>query len=152
VTPNLSSGGALGQVREHGGKEGVQEFGEQSDRSELEDAADVVRGYMVARADEDWSEACSYLSSRVVKQLESFASSAKQATGEGCSDVLGAWTPPLPAALREESAVVENGTLRVEGEEAFLIYRGPQRGDFAMPMTDEDGSWKVAALAAAPLT
>ena len=61
-------------------------------------------------------------------------------------------TPPLPAAVRNEATVVDAGSLRLEDERAFLIYGGAERVTYAIPMEEEDGSWKVGALSAMPLS
>ena len=152
VAPLKVSGGGSEQFRQEGGDNSIQDFGEESEESELEDAAEVLHGYLVARAEQDWAAACSKLSKALVTQLESFASRTKQLAGSGCADVLGAWTPPLPVEVREESTIVDAGSLRLEGERAFLIYRGAKENLFAMPMAAEDDGWKVAALAPAPLS
>jgi hypothetical protein len=43
---------------------------------------------------------------------------------------------------------VDAGSLRHEGEQGFLIYFGePDKTTYAMPLAQEDGEWKVGALA-----
>jgi hypothetical protein len=55
-----------------------------------------------------------------------------------------------PSALAAE-AQVEVLSLRVEGDRAFLVYKGPGDAVAAIPMAKEDGAWKVGAMAATPL-
>jgi hypothetical protein len=44
------------------------------------------------------------------------------------------------------------GSVRVEGDRAFVIYRGVGRTVFAISMMDEGGDWKVGALAGTPIS
>jgi hypothetical protein len=150
-TPLKVSGGGSGQFRSKGGDNSVQEYGEESSESELEEAAEALHGFYVARAEEDWPTACTYLAASVVGQLERLASQSSQLKGKGCAGFLHAFTRPLPAAVRRKSTIVDAGSLRTEGERSFLIYYGEERLVYAMPMTQEDGAWKVSLLAATPL-
>lgn len=150
-TPLKVSGGGSAQFRSKGGDNSIQEFGEESDESELEEAAEALHGFYVARAEEDWGRACSYLSSSMVTQLEQLAKQSPQLKGKDCAALLHAFTRPLPAAVRRETTLVDAGSLRSEGEQSFLIYRGEGGTVYAMPMKNEDGQWKVGLLAATPL-
>ena len=60
-TPLEVSGGGSEQFLVKGGDNSIQEFGEESDESELQEAAETVHGFFVARAKGDWEGACSYL-------------------------------------------------------------------------------------------
>jgi hypothetical protein len=150
-TPLEVTGGGSEQFRVKGGDNSIQEFGDESDESELEEAAEALHGFYVARAEEDWSGACAYLAKSMVQQLEQLASQSPQLKGKGCAAVLHAFTRPLPASVRRETTVVDAGSLRTEGEQSFLIYYGEGHTPYAMPMTQEDGAWKATLLAATPL-
>ncbi len=152
ATPLKVSGGGSGQFRTKGGDNSIQEFGSESDESELREAAEAVHGFYVARAKEDWSTACSYLAKSNVEQLEKLASQSSQLKGQGCAPVLKAFTRPLPAAVQREITTVDAGSLRRKGEQSFLIYYGPDKTVYAMPMKQENGAWKVAALAGVALS
>lgn len=151
ATPLKVSGGGSEQFRTKGGDNSIQEFGEESDESELEEAAEALHGFYVARAEEDWSGACTYLAKSTVQQLEQLASRSSGLKGKGCTAILHAFTRPLPASVRRETTIVNAGSLRTEGEQSFLIYRGEGGTAYTMPMKDEDGAWKVGLLAATPL-
>lgn len=142
------SGGGSAQYRTAGADNSIQEFGEEGDESELEEAATALHDYLVARAEEDWPGACANLARTVTDQLDTLASQSGNLEGEDCAGILAVLTPPLPAAVRRESTVVDAGSLRFEGEQAFLIYRGAEGAEYAIVMADEDGTWKVGALAA----
>jgi hypothetical protein len=152
TAPLKVSGGGSGQFRVKGGDNSIQEFGEESSESELEEAAASLHDFLVARAEKDWPTACSLLAKTVAQQLQQLASRSAQLSGAGCTKILAALTPPLPAKVQKESTIVDAGSLRTEGEQAFLIYRGTEGMVYAIPMKPEAGAWKVGALAATPLS
>jgi len=152
TAPLEVSGGGAEQYRVEGGDNSIQEFGEEGDEGELEEAAAVLHDYLVARAEEDWPAACDVLAGTVTDQLETLASRSDALDGQGCAKILEALTPPLPAAVRRESTIVDAGSLRHEGERAFLIFRGAGGDVYAIVMEQESGSWKVGALATTPIS
>lgn len=152
TAPLKVSGGGSAQYRIKGGDNSIQDFGEESGESELEEAAASLHDFLVARAEGDWPTACSHLTKTVAQQLQQLASQSGKLSGAGCAKVLAALTPPLPAKVQKESTIVDAGSLRNEGERAFLIYRGAEGKVYAIPMGQEAGAWKVGALAATPLS
>jgi hypothetical protein len=150
-TPLEVSGGGSGQFRTKGGDNSIQEFGDESDESELQEAAEVVHGFYVSRAAEEWDQACSYLAKANVEQLEQFANQSANSKGADCPTVLKAFTQPLSASVEREITTVDAGSLRREGEQGFLIYFGAGHVKYAMPLREEGGSWKVAALSGTTL-
>lgn len=151
VAPLKVSGGGSGQFRVKGGDNSIQEFGGEGDESELQAAAEVVHGFFVAQAREEWAKACSYLAKSNIEQLEKLGSQSSQQRNPGCAPVLAAFTRPLPAPAELQLTTVDAGSLRHEGEQGFLIYYGPERVKAAMPLRDEGGTWKVAALSGTTL-
>lgn len=152
TAPLKVSGGGSEQFRVKGGDNSVQDFGEESSESELEEAATSLHDFLVARAEEDWPTACSHLAKTVTQQLKQLASQSGKLSSAGCARILAALTPPLPAKVQKESTILDAGSLRTEGEQAFLIYRGAEGMVYAIPMKPESGAWKVGALAATPLS
>ncbi len=150
-TPLKVSGGGSGQFRTKGGDNSIQEFGGESDESELQEAAEVVHGFYVSRAAEEWDRACSYLAKSNIEQLEKLANQSAKSQGADCATVLKAFTRPLPASVEREITTVDAGSLRHEGEQGFLIYYGAGHVKYAMPLRDEGGHWKVAALSGTTL-
>ncbi len=146
ATPLEVSGGGSEQFRSKGGDNSIQEYGDEGDESELQEVAEIVHGFYVARAEEKWDTACSYLAKGNIEQLEQLAAQSPQFKGSGCGPILKAFTRPLPAAVQREITSVDAGSFRHEGEQGFLIYSGADQTVYAMPLRDEDGSWKVAAL------
>jgi hypothetical protein len=152
AAPLKVSGGGSGQYRTEGGDNSIQEFGEEGDEEDLGEAARAVHGYFVARANEDWRAACANLARTVIDQLDQLASQSENLKGRDCAGMLETLSPPLPATVRRESTVVDAGSLRLEGERAFLIYRGAKGTGYAIVMAEEDGGWKVGSLAATPIS
>ena len=113
--------------------------------------AEIVHGFFVSRAEEKWEKACSYLAKSNVEQLEQLGQQSPELKNAGCDLMLKAFTRPLPAAIEREITTVNAGSFRREGEQGFLIYYGPDRAVYAMPLREEDGTWKVAALSGSAL-
>jgi hypothetical protein len=150
-TPLKVSGGGSAQFRTKGGDNSVQEFGDEGDESELQEAAEIVHGFYVSRAAEEWDKACSYLAKANIEQLEQLGSQSPQFKNAGCAPILKAFTRPVPASVNREITTVDAGSLRHEGEQGFLIYHGAGNVTYAMPLRDEGGTWKVAALSGTTL-
>lgn len=150
-TPLKVSGGGSAQFRTNGGDNSVPEFGEEAGESELQEAAEVVHGFYVSRAAEEWDKACSYLAKPNAEQLEKLARQASKSKGTDCATALKAFTQPLPVAAEREITTVDAGSLRQEGEQGFLIYYGAGHVKYTMPLRNEGGSWKVTGLSGTAL-
>jgi hypothetical protein len=151
--PHHDSGGGSAQYRVKGGDNSIQEFGSEVEGSEFEEAAAALHGFLDARAAGDWGAACSYMSKGVVESFKQLAAQSKQAGSTSCASILEALTnPAAKQAMQAEADQANVGSLRTEGERAFLIYTGYEKTVFAMPMAQEDGGWKVASLAGTPLS
>jgi hypothetical protein len=145
-TPLKVSGGGSTQFTVKGGDNSISEFGAESGESELEEAAETVHSFFVARATGDWEGACAALSKAVIEQLEQLATSSTSIKDKGCASFLQAFTSKLSASEWQEATTVDAGSLRQEGEQAFLIYYGPGKAVYAMPLSVENGQFKVGAL------
>jgi hypothetical protein len=150
-TPLKVSGGGSEQFRAKGGDNSIQEFGEESGESELQEAAEAVHGFFVARAEGEWAEACEHLSKAMTEQLEQLAASSTALKDKRCASFLESFTARLSASEWRETTTVDAGSLREDGEQSFLIYYGPKKEVFAMPLQLEDGEFKVGALSGNPL-
>lgn len=150
AAPLRVSGGGSAPFREPGGDNSIQDYGSEGDQAELEAAAEAVHSFLVTRAREDWATACSYLSSSMVKQLEELASQSEQLKGKGCAPILDALTASVPDATRTAMTEVDAASLRYDEERAFLLYHGADDTDYFIPMVEEQGNWKVSALASTP--
>lgn len=147
------SGGGSDQFRVKGGDNSVQEFGAEADRAEFDEAAATLHNFLDARAAGAWASACRYMASTVIDSLRELATQSQQLKGSACAAILAKLTNPAAKdLLLEEAEVADVGSLRIEGERAFVLFRGPEGEILAMPMAREDGAWKVAALASTPLS
>lgn len=147
------SGGGAAQYRVKGGDNSIQEFGTEAEGSEFEKAAAALHDFLDARAQGNWAAACTYLSKSTVESFEQLAARSKQGNGKSCADILGQLINPAARQLmKEEAAKADVGSLRTEGERAFLIYTGAEKTVIAIPMTKEGDVWKVASIAGTPLS
>jgi hypothetical protein len=146
------SGGGSQQFVQKGGDNSVQEFGEEADPQEFSDAAAALHGFLDARAEGNWAAACDYMSKSIVESFEKLFAQAKQVEDTSCAGILEKLTnPAAKSAMKQEAEKADVGSLRVEGDRSFVIYKGVEGTVLAMPMADEGGDWKVASLAGTPL-
>jgi hypothetical protein len=146
------SGGGSGQYQVKGGDNSVQEFGAEADADELDAAAVAVHNFLDARAEGNWVAACEYISKSVIESFEKIAEQAKQIEDKSCAGILEKLiNPAAKDAMKAEAARANVGSLRIEGERAFVIYDGIDGTIIAMPMENEAGAWKVASLSGTPL-
>jgi hypothetical protein len=141
------TGGGVKSTR--GSDNSIQEFGSEGNASERAAAAAVLHRYLDARARRDWKAACAQLAQGLSRAL------ARQlgVKGEeaGCERILARLSAAVPAATLRQAALAEIGSLRVEGGQAFLLFRGAGGDAYFMPMVQEGDAWKVAAIAGSPL-
>jgi hypothetical protein len=146
------SGGGSKQFEVKGGDNSVQEYGEEADAPELNAAAVALHNFLDARAEGNWAAACDYMSKAVIGSFEKLAANAKQIEDKSCAGILGKLTnPAAKQSMKAEAEKANVGSLRVEGEQSFVIYAGIDGTIMAMPMANEGGAWKVASLAGTPL-
>lgn len=131
-----------------GGDNSIQDYGEEADGSELDAAEAALTAYFDARAQDDWDEQCEDLAETAVKPLEQLAAGSAQLKGKGCPALVEALTAGVPAASRANPMTSGLASLRREDERGFALFHGPKGVDYFIPMVEEDGEWKVAALAA----
>lgn len=147
------SGGGSTQYKVKGGDNSVQEFGEEAEPQEFNAAAVALHNFLDARADGNWAAACEYMSKTVIESFEKLAAQAKQIEGNSCAGILEKLTnPAAKGSMKAEAEKANVGSLRIEGEQSFVIYTGIAGTVLAMPMAKEGGDWKVASLAGTPLS
>lgn len=154
------SGGGAARFKTKGGDNSIQEFGGEAGGSELSQAAAALHGYLDARAAGNWKQACANMAGGVAKSLQQFAGAAPGMPGKngknapkriGCPQLIAAMSAGMPAYVKHDLAKADVGALRIEGDRAFLLFRGAHRTNYFMPMAREGGRWKVAAIAASAL-
>ncbi len=150
--PHNDSGGGSEKFRTKGGDNSVQEFGAEADASEFDQAATVLHNFLDSRAAEDWAATCEYLAKSVTDSLEKLAAQAKRPDAS-CGEILeGLVNPAAKQSIREEADQADVRSLRVEGEQAFVIYTVNDGTVMTITMANEGGVWKVGSLAGTPLS
>jgi hypothetical protein len=122
------------------------DFGEESDSAELEEAGQVVQSFLTARSKEDWPAACAQLSRALQSKIEHLAVSSTQLEDKSCPSFLEAFLS-ISEQERQESTAIDAGSLRQQGDKAFLIYFGGREVVYAMPLRKEGSAWRVDSLA-----
>jgi hypothetical protein len=148
--PHHDSGGGSAQFRVPGGDNSVQEFGEEASESELRAAARAFHGFLDARAAENWSVACGYLSAEAVELIAQASVQAGRTENPDCAASLQLLNG-VPRAKLVEAAEADVGSLRIEGKEAFVIYRDAHGTAYVASMTNESGRWKLDSTSGTPL-
>jgi hypothetical protein len=124
-----------------GGDNSVQEYGVEAGESERTEAAIALQGYLNARAEEDWSVACSLLARQPTEQLEKLSGGKAD-----CAEVLretGKGTTSMPGSTITEVLSFRGGG-DLPGNSSYLIFTGPpEQTLFSMPMYLQGGAWKV---------
>lgn len=138
--------GSNAEFRTPGGDNSIQNFGEEADAEEVAAVTAVLGDFLKARAGKDFAGQCATLATSVVAPLEELASRSSQTRDKGCTAVLAMLLGDASADARVNTMSSGVASLRVEGDRAFALYHGPKGGDYFVPMTKEDGEWKVGAL------
>ncbi len=146
--PQKDSGGGSEQFRVKGGDNSVQEFGQEAPESEMDEAAAALHGFLDARAAGDWTSACSYLADEIAQSLQQLSTSSQ---GADCGQLLQSLSKGVPRSALAEAAIANVGSLRLEGDRAFLLYRGAHGVVYVVPMERAGDAWKVAGLSGTPL-
>ena len=144
---------APGVPTARGGDNSIQEFGVEAPSDDRVQASRVFQAYLNARLDGDYALACSYLSESMKRQLASFGGQAHRAGGRApdCAQVMRAFTQGVPKEALRNAAQINVLSMRVEDEQAFLLYRDGEDLPSSIPMNEEGGAWKVAAIAGSAL-
>lgn len=126
-------------------------FGEEGTTAELEEAGETVRGFFIARADEDFDGACAPLAKQILNRLERLAVNSTDLEDTSCAAFLDAFLELTPQE-RADSQIVDAGSLRRKGKQGYLIYSGEDDTVYAMPLKEEAGEWKLASLSSEELS
>ncbi len=148
VRGHHDSGGGARQFMTPGGDNSVPEYGTEASSRDRARAATVLHAYLDSEVVGDWAGACAYLSASMVGYLESVS----QAGQRECPTVLREINSNASRESLQRAAKVDVGSLRVEGQQGFLIFFGPEQFPFAMPVVEEDGEWRLSALEGTPLS
>lgn len=126
-------------------KSPLLEFGEEGAESELEQAEALVSEFLAAHSKEDWEATCELLSKPMLDKLERLATNSTGLEDTSCPAFLEAFVV-LSAQEKRGGAEIEGGSLRRQGAKGYLIYSGSEEVVYAMPLDQQNGGWRVAAI------
>lgn len=152
VPPNRhkDSGGGSKQFRRPGYDNSIQDSGKEADPETFSVVAAVVHAFLDAQAANDHAELCNYLSSGLIAELLKMAEQSDSIPQE-CAAVIDVLMVPLNAKAGRRLATADIGSVRVDGDRAFVLYWGAGKERLVLPIVRENGQWRIAALGASPL-
>jgi hypothetical protein len=130
--------GATGELGEAGAVGKAEEFGSEASGAEAKGPEAALQGYFDARANGEWSKACSYLAKNVQQVY-------RQLSKEGCAAFLQKMTGRLSKEERAALAEVEVESVRLEGDGGYVIYTDAEGSQRAKPVEREGGAWKLSS-------
>jgi hypothetical protein len=151
VAPLQVSGGGSAEFHVKGGDNSIQDYGAEAGKRELRRAARVAHAYFAALAREDWAGACRRLSREVLSSLSRLAAAHPKLERKGCAPTLAMLFGEVSAAEGREASTVDAASLRYEGAQGFLIYRGARGKAYFASLQREGGRWTVGGLSPTPL-
>lgn len=131
-----------------GGDNTIQAFGVEGEEDESARAYVSLRAYLAALRAKEMTRACALASSEFRKQLARLIEQAKTRGNaekpDGCAGVLQVLFGGIPEdALGVLTQAGELLSFRVEGDYAYLIFRGSQGKAMFVAMANEEGGWRV---------
>jgi hypothetical protein len=111
----------------------------------------ALQSYLAALADGNWGQACAQLNDPLKTRLSAMFAHAKQFHGGGCVQVVGALFGRAPAPARRAQALTQVLSVRVKGNQAFVLYQSAQPTHDAISMLRVANAWKVGALVGSSL-
>lgn len=127
------------------GPEPVATFGKESGSPEREDASAVLAENLTARERANFAKQCETLGKR---GIEAVLGEGKANERSKCEKELKKLAEPLSGSkeIRADTLSGEIAALRVKGKQAYALYHGNDGKDYAMPMEEEGGIWKVGGI------
>jgi hypothetical protein len=118
----------------------ILSFGHKGSEAELEGATVVLRAYLAARADDRYSEVCSYLSEFLLAVAKG---TAEQREGGGCPAGVESLEGVSSAGETEGPPQIDPDIIRRGGKRTFVIYEDGYGDTYAMLMRREGDAWKI---------
>ena len=147
--PRLSTKEGSAPFRVKVGDNSIPEFGSEAPTAQRNRAAAALSSYLRARAGADWQLACSYLAQSVRVQLEKFGN-ASHGKVSGCAAVLSSLSAGSPSTSRKDVLTHGLAALRFKAGHGFVLFYGPHRQQYVMPVALEGRAWRVTQLAPIP--
>jgi hypothetical protein len=122
----------------------AEELGSEASGSRAGQAEAALRGYLDARAGEEWTKACSFLT-KGFRQLYSRLSKSPAVKGKGCAGTVAKVDERLSPRERADLRKFEVDSVRVEGGRGYIIYTDAAGTQRATPIASEGGRWKISS-------
>jgi hypothetical protein len=134
-----------------GVKEPITTFGKEAGEAERGAASSALAESLTARQEADFAKQCATLGKRGLESV--FGEGKKAPDPANCKAELEKVAQPLSSTkeVRKDTLEGEIAALRIEGDQAFALYHGSDGKDWAMPMEEEKGSWRVGGILAIEL-
>lgn len=126
-----------------GGEKSIERFGAEAQGSSRGKILATFHNYLNAIAAEDFGEACTYLTKMVRQSMTQLAGQGRQAS---CSQLLSKLLAPSAPAISRQQVAGEIKKVRVEGDQAFVVFHAPGAKLFQMTLSREGGRWKVTTV------
>ncbi|HEY5708091.1 MAG TPA: hypothetical protein VIS51_01710 [Solirubrobacterales bacterium] len=118
----------------------ILSFGHKGSEAELEGATVVLRAYLTARANESYSEVCSYLSEFMLAVAKG---TARQRDGGGCVAGVESLARVSSPDEAEGPPQIDPSSIRRGHKRTFVIYKDGLGDTYAMLMRREGDAWKI---------
>ncbi|HEX6753123.1 MAG TPA: hypothetical protein VF093_06010 [Solirubrobacterales bacterium] len=118
----------------------ILSFGHKGTEAELEGATVVLRAYLAARANESYSEVCSYLSEFMLAVAKG---TARRRDGGGCPAGVESLANVSSSGEAKGPLQIDPSSIRRGNKRTFVIYEGDEEGTYAMLMRREGDAWKI---------
>jgi hypothetical protein len=122
----------------------VQTFGREATQGEREEASRVIEAWMRAREKRDWAEGCRYLSKDAQVYLAKSGTLISQSKVTSCAK---GWSIVVGQGYAQPMVNNMDGpidSLRLGEGHGYAQYHGNDGLDWIVPVTREDGVWKVS--------
>jgi len=126
------------------GEQSVEAFGTEAAGQERAAILAAERSYLRALGKGDHAAACARLPDQVRASLRQLVTGRLKA--KGCAAILPAVLAPAALALARAQAGGEVRKVRVEDEQAFVIFRAPGAKLWVLAMARQGGEWRPTTL------
>jgi hypothetical protein len=149
--PASGTGGDSGPPINKAGRDvSIQRFGQEADGPTSEAMAAAVRAYFGALAANKPARACKLLAGDASEQLAQLFQAAENAGQKAPKNLCKAFLTNAARIFSGPSGpdvgAIEFNAFRIEGERGFVLYKIPERPKSFIPVTLDEGRWKVAAI------
>jgi len=126
------------------GEKSVEGFGEEATAEDREAILSAEHAYLEAIAVKRYREACTHLGERMQASLSQLVGKRDV----DCASILPGLLSPSAASTARAQANGKITKVRVEGDEAFVIFRAPGARRYVLTMVREGSDWKATSLIA----